>query len=87
MLYSFFSGEDGIKHQLETGPKTFPFKFLLPQKIPASFESPNGYVRYSITAYVEESDGGLQTAVAIFTVNAILDLNRIPKSRVCILFY
>lgn len=79
----FFSGEDNLKHQLATGPKTFSFKFVLPPKIPASFESPNGYVRYTVSAYVEESDECLQTAVAVFTVNAILDLNRIPKCRVC----
>ncbi|KAJ9595692.1 hypothetical protein L9F63_013105 [Diploptera punctata] len=74
-------GEGDTKHHFEIGPKTFPFNFTLPQKIPTSFESSTGYVRYSITAYLEESDGRLQTAVAVFTVNAILDLNRIPKSR------
>ncbi|PSN36737.1 hypothetical protein C0J52_23614 [Blattella germanica] len=73
--------EDNVKQKLEIGPKSIPFKYVLPQNIPASFESPNGYVRYSVTAYVDECDGCLQTAVAFFTVNAILDLNKIPKCK------
>lgn len=71
------------KKHMEIGTHSFPFKYVLPQKIPASFESPNGFVRYSITAHMDKADLGFQSAVAFFTVNAILDLNTIPNSRVC----
>jgi hypothetical protein len=74
---------DDVKKHMDLGSHTFPFKYVLPQKIPASFESPNGYVRYSVTAYMEKADFTLHSAVAFFTVNAILDLNKFPKCRVC----
>jgi len=73
-----------VKKKIDTGTYSFPFKYMLPWKIPASFESPGGCVRYSVTTYMDTASLGLQSAVAFFTVNAILDLNKIPKSAVCI---
>jgi hypothetical protein len=76
-------GEDKVK-KMDIGTYSFPFKYMLPQKIPASFESPDGFIRYSVTTYMDTASLGLQTAVAFFSVNAILDLNKIPMSAVCI---
>ncbi|XP_069688564.1 arrestin domain-containing protein 17-like [Periplaneta americana] len=74
-------GEENVKKHLEEGSHPFPFKYKLPEAIPASFESPNGCVRYSVTTHVEGPDIDVQSAVTYFTVNAILDLNNIPKCR------
>jgi hypothetical protein len=73
-----------VEKKMDTGTYSFPFKYMLPQKIPASFESPDGFIRYSVTTYMDTAGQGLQSAIVFFTVNAILDLNKIPKSAVCI---
>jgi len=70
--------------KMDIGTYSFPFKYVLPWKIPTSFESPGGCIRYSVTTYMDTASLGFQSAVAFFTVNAILDLNKIPKSAVCI---
>jgi hypothetical protein len=75
---------DKAKKKMRIGTYYFPFKYVLPQKIPASFESSDGFIRYSVKTYMDTASLGLQSAVTFFTVNAALDLNKIPKSAVCI---
>lgn len=64
------------------GEHTFPFSFVLPEKIPSSFESPQGYIRYSITAYIDGPEFDLVTVKTMFTVNAVYDLNKVHRAKV-----
>jgi hypothetical protein len=73
-----------VKKKMDAGTYSLPFMYTLPQKIPSSFESPHGFIRYSVTTYMDTASLGLQSAMVFFTVSAILDLNNIPKSVVCI---
>ena len=61
--------------ELAAGKYEYPFKFQLPSDpvLPTSFESPNGYIRYVLTATISRS-WKYTTKVAI-SVNEVVDIN------------
>ncbi|XP_067001870.1 arrestin domain-containing protein 3 isoform X2 [Anabrus simplex] len=69
------------KIALGSGTQSLPFQFKLPENIPSSIESPEGYVRYSVSAELNEKDLTTKAVKIYFTVNAILDLNTHPRAK------
>ncbi|CAL4133721.1 unnamed protein product, partial [Meganyctiphanes norvegica] len=49
-IYTWTADEDENQGKLEEGDHTFPFKFILPENIPSSYDSFYGRVRYAIKA-------------------------------------
>ena len=69
------NGKDS--QELAAGKYEFPFKFQLPSDLvlPTSFESPTGYIRYSLLAKIKRSWKFDHTTTRAITVNEIVDIN------------
>ena len=69
------NGKDS--QELAAGKYEFPFKFQLPSDLvlPTSFESPTGYIRYSLFAKIKRSWKFDHTTTRAITVNEIVDIN------------
>ena len=63
--------------ELTSGRYEFPFKFQLASDtiLPTSFESDNGYIRYSLLARIHRSWKFDHTTTRAITVNEIVDIN------------
>ena len=65
--------------EIAVGKHEFPFKFQLPpdQSLPTSFESQNGYIRYSLVARIDRTniDQDHDFAVKVITVGEVVDNN------------
>merc|ERR1711971_1220350 len=66
---------------LPPGSHYFPFSFMLPPKIPSTFESDIGNVRYFIKAAIVRSWKWNHKVKQHFMVNGILDLNTYPSAK------
>jgi|ERR1712071_70934 len=66
---------DGERSTMAAGQFEYQFALLLPIGIPASFESNNGHVRYTIKAVLARSWKTNYECKIPFTVNTIFDLN------------
>ena len=69
---------------MAAGQFEYQFALLLPIGIPASFESNNGHVRYTIKAVLARSWKTNYECKIPFTVNTIFDLNTTQEAAVCI---
>ena len=69
------NGKDS--QELGAGRYEFPFKFQFPSDLvlPTSFESPNGYIRYSLLARIKRSWKFDHTTTRAITVNEVVDIN------------
>ena len=69
------NGKDS--QELAAGRYQFPFKFQFPSNmtLPTSFESCNGYIRYSLIATIQRSWKFNHTTTRALTVNEIVDIN------------
>ena len=82
-LYFQFTEENlPQKCQLDAGEHVFPFEFQIPIdiKLPSSFESHRGYIRYKVRAKINKP-GFDQTTRRCFSVDACVDLNNRPLSK------
>ena len=70
----------------ELGPGDYQFKytFILPQRLPTSFEGVYGYVRYYVRAQLDRGCNVNSVFKRAFTVNNIVDLNRNAQAAVSI---
>ncbi|KAF5291605.1 hypothetical protein FQA39_LY14327 [Lamprigera yunnana] len=81
------TGISNIPLQLYAGMHSYNFSYVLPNHLPSSYESPNGWgnVRYTIKALIDRSWASVSKAdskaVAVLQVVSPLDLNYIPRVR------
>ena len=68
--------------ELGPGEYEYHFAFSLPQRLPTSFEGAFGYVRFYVRAKVDRPWKFDYEFKRGFTVNAIVDLNRIDQAAV-----
>ncbi|XP_048507288.1 arrestin domain-containing protein 17-like [Athalia rosae] len=73
-------GDGENEFEIPEGNHVFPFSWMLPAKIPCSFESIYGRVRYTIKAVVDRPWKCDHVVKVPFTVVPILDLNTEPHA-------
>lgn len=79
-----FLGQHAV--ELAAGHHQYPFSFVLPTQIPPSFEGAYGHIRYNIKAVAQRTWLKREYVCnSNLTVNAIADLNAMPKAEVIFL--
>lgn len=63
------------------GDLVYPFSFVLPTRLPTSFESFDGHIRYSVKAILGIPWAMDKHVDEIFTVISPLDLNLVPHLK------
>ncbi len=76
-----FLSEKSTDVYLEEGTSAYPFKVVLPEKLPTSFEQEHGRIRYVLHATVEIPWGFDKNLKKIITVISQVDLNSVPGVR------
>ena len=77
------AGTDEESMEIPEGRHVYPFKFQLPDNLPASFEGKHKcYIRYCITGTMEKPWKKDKEITEIFTVASTLDLNNEGKAKV-----
>lgn len=64
------------------GKHSFPFTYVLPSKLPASFHGRFGYIRYFCEASLERHNLPTIQRRAFFSVSNVMDLNTDSKADV-----
>lgn len=67
---------------LSAGVHTYPFGLILPEEIPSSFNSNNGYIRYTVNATVKFRKKLNEQVRIEFIVISNVDLDDIPECKV-----
>lgn len=81
---SLYNSNSGEIDTFTTGPHLFPFEFTLPLKIPTSFESDLGHIRYIIRAGVNWKNGiwTKHKVKTLLRVTAPVELSNFFKEKV-----
>ena len=87
MIIKFIISEENKESlELESGEHIFPFRFVLPEKIPASFEGrPTCYIRYWVKGIIEKPWKMDKEIKVAFTVGATYDLNKESRAKACLI--
>jgi hypothetical protein len=75
----FIEKKQDLDLYLEPGEYTYPFTFLLPDKIPSSFEHHYGKIRYTLKGTVDIPWSLNQHTVRSFSVYNDVDLNELNQ--------
>lgn len=78
-----FGSDSGPEYDLSAGVHNYPFDFLLPEKIPSTFESKYGYIRYTIKANLKAKWHFDRKVEIQFFVTTQVDIYAIPGAMVC----
>lgn len=78
----FFFLDKGDTTEISPGRHVFPFQFQLPSGLPSSFESFDGYVRYTVKSTIDRPWKFDHNTKRPFTIISILDLNQFPHCSV-----
>ena len=75
-----------MEEVLQPGSYSWPFSFQLPPQLPGSYESNDGCIRYMAKAIVDLPMKIDKTAMFVFTVTSVLDLNLEHTAKVTVIF-